>query len=1224
MLISKVQSRLTIRLVGALSALTCLLSSAAESSWVIVDGHQAHPTKIITKAAGDRAAELRHADLNQVIKASGSVVVHQFSKLSGLMVLDLAPNAHQTLSGRQNAESDKALQAEALMERIQFLRQSGQFEYVEPNYIRQALGDVSDPAYADGRLWGLDNDGKTGGKVNADIDADLAWDVTTGSKDVVVAVIDSGIRYSHQDIAGNMWINPGETPDDGIDNDLNGVVDDIHGFNTILQNGDPLDVIDHGTNVASVIGATSDDKDVVGVAQEVSLMAIKALTEFGGEDANLIQGIEYAVIMGADIINASWGEYATSQALFDAVAMAQSEGILFVAGAGNDGLNTDVTGFYPASYDLDNIISVASFDRYDLLADHSNYGQNTVDVAAPGREIYMAGSGDDAGVTGGVGVLPDEDYDYADGTSFAAPHVSGVAVLLKSLFPDAMATELKEMILASAVEAPAYANKVTTNGRLNAFNAMQVEPDGLMEVTIDPPSGSVLLTGEPQAIVVRVTDLVAIPDATVVAMSGNGEVINFINDGQDPDAVAGDARYTAGVTLSGIGDIEISIQVTHPNLPPVETTVTYTLVERPKNNDFEQASKLNPAGQKVTTYSKFADFEEGEPFHAGVTRVGDTLWWTWSPAKSGPAIIDTAGSGYDTIIAVYRGDALDNLVEVASVDEFMGRTAAYLELEVTAGETYQIVVGSYGEDRGGSLRLRVEPDGQADWVAPVVVIQSPSDGVITDQDQVAISGYAFDPEPGAYGIKEVVIRVNGELAGGAANGTNQWGVTANLVPGLNLIEVSAVDFSGNRSDVSQLVVRRIAANPANDHYHVAQVLSGDQGQVNGNNALATKEHREPAHAGNSGGKSVWFQYQVPGDGELILRTRQTRFDTLLAVYQGETIDKSVLAYANDDRAADTGMSEIVLSVSQGDAYHIALDGFGGSSGDYSLQWLWTAATLRRVNIDIGEGGQVDGPTGLIPDSRDITLTAKPEKGYVFTGWAGLPDGATSSDNPLTLTVSSDLGIQAIFESVPVTDDFESGQSSLAYQLGNWSIVEVDGNHVMQSGATEDASSATLAIEGEFVAGSGRFDVRVSSEESWDLLHFSIDGKRVDSWSGDVSWLTYLFQISAGHHRLEWTYAKDASQSEGFDTAWIDNLDLPFMELANAQQPASVRVRPGENGALNLEIQGQPGVTYAVETSKGLVKWQEIHRVTADDQGRFQLRGVVSEEKAQSFFRAVTK
>jgi hypothetical protein len=311
-------------------------------------------------------------------------------------------------------------------------------------------------------------------------------------------------------------------------------------------------------------------------------------------------------------------------------------------------------------------------------------------------------------------------------------------------------------------------------------------------------------------------------------------------------------------------------------------------------------------------------------------------------------------------------------------------------------------------------------------------------------------------------------------------------------------------------------------------------------------------------------------------------------------------------------------------VSQGDAYHIALDGFGGGSGDYSLQWLWTAATLRRVNIDIGEGGQVVGPAGLIPDARDITLTAKPDKGYVFTGWAGLPDGANTSDNPLTLTVSSDLGIQAIFEPVAVTDDFESGQSSLAYQLGNWSIVEVGGNHVMQSGVTGDASSATLAIEGEFVAGSGRFDVRVSSEESWDLLHFSIDGKKVDSWSGDVSWLTYLFQISAGHHRLEWSYTKDASQSEGFDTAWIDNLDLPLMGLANAQQPAAVRVRPGENGALDLEVQGQPGVTYALETSKGLVKWQEIHRATADDQGRFQLRGVVAEQKAQSFFRAVTK
>ena len=1403
MFISTFQSKRILRLLGAVSFLACLVLTKAESSWVIVDGHQAHPTKIITKAAGDLAAELRHADLNQVIKASGSVVVHQFSKLSGLMVLDLAPNAQQTLSGRQEVESDKALQAEALMERIQFLRQSGHFEYVEPNYIRQALGDVSDPAYADGRLWGLDNDGKTGGKVNADIDVDLAWDVTTGSKGVVVAVIDSGIRYSHQDIAGNMWINPGETPDDGIDNDLNGVVDDIYGFNTILQNGDPLDVIDHGTNVASVIGATSDDKDVVGVAQEVSLMAIKALTEFGGEDANLIQGIEYAVIMGADIINASWGEYATSQALFDAVAMAQSEGILFVAGAGNDGLNTDVTGFYPASYDLDNIISVASFDRYDLLADHSNYGQNTVDIAAPGREIYMAGSGDDAGVAGGVGVLPDEDYDYADGTSFAAPHVSGVAVLLKSLFPDAMATELKEMILASAVEAPAYANKVTTNGRLNAFNAMQVEPDGLMEVTIDPPSGSVLLTGEPQAIVVRVTDLVGIPDATVVAMSGNGEVINFMNDGQSPDAGAGDARYTAGVVLSGIGDIEMSIQVTHPNLPPVETTVRYTLVERPKNNDFEQASKLDPEGQTVATYSKFADFEEEEPFHAGVSRVGDTLWWTWSPAKSGLAIIDSAGSGYDTIIAVYQGDTFENLVEVASVDEFMGRNAAYLQLEVTAGETYRIVVGSYGEDRGGSLRLRVEPDGQADWLAPVVVIQSPSDGVITNQSQIDISGYAFDPEPGVYGIKEVVIRVNGELAGGAAKGTNQWGVTANLVPGFNLIEVSAVDFSGNRSEVSQLVVRRIAANPANDHYHVAQVLSGEQGQVNGNNALATKEHREPAHAGNSGGKSVWFQYQVPGDGELIFRTRQTRFDPLLAVYQGETLDKAVLVSSNDDRARDTGMSEIVMSVSQGDVYHIALDGFGGNSGDYSLQWLWTPASLRTVQVSINGSGQVLGPLGLIPDGREIILTAEADKDHVFMGWSGLPDEVICSGSSVTLTVSSNLEIGAFFQPILLTDDFESGLNPLGYVMNGWTVVEVDGNHRLQSNLTNHGSVATFSFEGFFRAGTGSFDLGFSTEENWDLFSFSIDGKTIDTRSGDLSMLTHFFAVSEGSHRLEWNYTKDSTQSEGFDYVWIDNLDLPLagflydeallgdvssdashplrlpwsgegwyevrgsaknyqqinsdpeyfsvtvpqgyvmkhIQLSHYRQvgyeahgtpmenggfmgigkgtslpviaspedfPAAARaliggalvgvrpglepgdellddfrkpftfdfgdksllipgvegvigsgsytfmlkegngdpataaayiewavrmeiaqvinvyIRRGLEGTLVLEVEGQPGSNYAIESSENLIEWEEIHTCTTDNQGRFQWRGVVSEEKAQSFFRAVTK
>ena len=357
--------------------------------------------------------------------------------------------------------------------------------------------------------------------------------------------------------------------------------------------------------------------------------------------------------MGADIINASWGGYAPSQSIFDAVALAQSEGILFVAGAGNDSLNTDTGGFYPASFDLDNILSVASFDRFDLLADHSNYGQTSVDIAAPGSQIYMAGSGDEATGVGG-GVDPDQDYDYADGTSFAAPHVSGVAVLLKAVFPDALATELKQMILDSAVQKDAYANKMVTGGRVNAFDALQVEPDGIMEVSVNPPSGSVLLTGEAQAFSVRVTDLVGIPDAEVKVLSADGTEYPMLNDGTPPDEAAGDAVYTFGGSISGLGDILLKILVTHPDMPSVETQVIYTLVERPKNNNFEEAEKVDPSGGVFTTYSKFADLEEGEPKHAGVQRVGDTLWWEWSPDTSGPVVIDTAGSGYDTILAVYH------------------------------------------------------------------------------------------------------------------------------------------------------------------------------------------------------------------------------------------------------------------------------------------------------------------------------------------------------------------------------------------------------------------------------------------------------------------------------------------------------------------------------------------------------------------------------------------
>ena len=363
-----------------------------------MNGYDAHPTKILAKLKEERIPHLRHASVAGVIQQSGSQLVDTFRALPGLLILEVVEPNFKSRSARAEEQENPATE---LLQRIGFLQDSELFEYVEPNYIRYYQAEVDDPAYADGRLWGLNNDGAIGGKEDADIDANLAWDITVGSKDVVVAVIDTGIRYTHQELADNMWMNPGEVPDDGIDNDLNGVIDDVYGYNPVL-NQETLWMSTITAWCSFCDWCTSRWQRRGGCVYQVSLMGIKALTDFGGEDGHLVKAIDYAVFMGADIINASWGGYAPSQSIFDAVALAQSEGILFVAGAGNDSLNTDTGGFYPASFDLDNILSVASFDRFDLLADHSNYGQISVDIAAPGSQIYMAGSGDEAPGVGGV------------------------------------------------------------------------------------------------------------------------------------------------------------------------------------------------------------------------------------------------------------------------------------------------------------------------------------------------------------------------------------------------------------------------------------------------------------------------------------------------------------------------------------------------------------------------------------------------------------------------------------------------------------------------------------------------------------------------------------------------------------------------------------------------------------------------------------------------------
>ena len=333
------------------------------------------------------------------------------------------------------------------------------FQYIQPNYTITVDATVPNDTEFD-RLWGLHNTGQTGGVSDADIDAVEAWDLQTGGN-VVVGVIDTGIDYTHPDLVANIWTNPGEIAGNNIDDDGNGYIDDIHGYDFAYGDGDPMDVHSHGTHVAGTIAASGNNaQGVVGVNWNAQLMALKFLNDNGsGSTFAAIQAVEYATMMDVRVTNNSWGGGGYSQALYNAIAAAGEHDALFVAAAGNSGSDNDALPHYPSNYDLNNVISVASTTHTDSLSGFSSYGATTVDLAAPGSSIYST--------------VPYGRYAGYSGTSMATPHVAGVVAMVMAEDPSLSAAQVKQVILDSVDPLASLDGKVLSGGRLNAYNALQ-------------------------------------------------------------------------------------------------------------------------------------------------------------------------------------------------------------------------------------------------------------------------------------------------------------------------------------------------------------------------------------------------------------------------------------------------------------------------------------------------------------------------------------------------------------------------------------------------------------------------------------------------------------------------------------------------------------------------------------------------------------------------------
>lgn len=344
-------------------------------------------------------------------------------------------------------------------QKLDSLKALSNIEYIEPNYTYTAFTSPSDANFS--KQWGLHNDGRNSGSIwspgkkGVDISALEAWKITKGDRAVKIAVIDTGVDYNHPDLVKNIMVNQAElNGTDGVDDDNNGFIDDVYGYDFGNNDNDPMDGHGHGTHCAGVIGASHNAEGIAGVMANVQILPIKFLKDNGSGTLDAAIGaIDYAISRGVDVMSNSWGGSGNSQALKEAIIRARDAGITFVAAAGNSNQDNDSTMTVPAGYDIENIISVGALDGKGQKANFSNYGKNSVHVFAPGVDIYST--------------VQNGGYKKMSGTSMACPHVAGVVGLVLSSEPNMSYADIKTRLMSTSIKSSDL-SKYTASGYVDA------------------------------------------------------------------------------------------------------------------------------------------------------------------------------------------------------------------------------------------------------------------------------------------------------------------------------------------------------------------------------------------------------------------------------------------------------------------------------------------------------------------------------------------------------------------------------------------------------------------------------------------------------------------------------------------------------------------------------------------------------------------------------------
>ncbi len=598
---------------------------------------------------------------------------------------------------------------EDVLTRLSALQYEDDIEYAEPDLLYVADRVIpNDPSFAN--LWGLEM-----------IRAPEAWRVTSGSSEIVVAVIDTGIDYTHPDLQSNIWVNAGEIPDNLRDDDGNGYVDDVYGYNAIAPLRPPMDDHRHGTHVAGTIGAVGDNQiGIVGVNWRVKIMALKFLDRDGsGYLSDALEAIDYILTMkrrgvNIRIVNASWGADTYSRALEEAIQRLQNEGILFVAAAGNGSTNAKQ---YPAAYE--GVLSVAAVDQSGDLAYFSNYG-DWVDLAAPGRAI--------------LSTVPGGGYASFSGTSMATPHVVGVAALALSV-RDVSPSELEHALRQGVQPQPTLAGKVATGGIVDALGTL-----GALDA--DDPA-KVCEKDCPPMVSLSASRLVV----------DDGETVTFTANGSDPDGDPLTYRWetTAGTLRAGITEATLDTTGINPTsgASPVVVVVTVTVDDgRGHSASASRGITVRPPNRppQATVEADRTSVQDGAIVFLtarGGDPDGDPLTYTWT-ASAGKITSSGAAAQLDTtgLNPVPDADPVRVIVRVRASDGRGGEATAAVEVWVTAPPKVSITASPTSVRFRNAqatfyLALRKHPTYRGDIALQFVPLDAPHDLTAT------ISPYRF-------------------------------------------------------------------------------------------------------------------------------------------------------------------------------------------------------------------------------------------------------------------------------------------------------------------------------------------------------------------------------------------------------------------------------------------------------------------------------------------------